>query len=509
MRRFLTIFCAVLLFAGSVMYLIHSRRFSREKALPDGSVIRIEEIAFAKDYTNNLKGPFDRLKYLVPAKVKGLLPSLFPPPGGQSTWWQNSTIRTNQEALYVYMSRHDAATHGYMKIDWEMSRAVELVDEHGCAFKATRCGGFDDGKFASGFSGAATGRPGSSIMWFRFEAFPREEKNLRLRVYDSSQFKTFYGQDTNIAPPASVDFLVSNPAPPPKTADWQAQNLPVTQSFDKVSFALTNILLKTNRTFQFHLAPKYEITEDGQPSTNWQALDTRIFDSSGNFAADNYGSGIFLCPHEPAWKLVTKFFGSEKSGAASNTAWTIHGLEIPAPGKTIALNGSNILQGITIKAITFAGPGEYTYSNGVPLEAAGLGGREETDYSRVISWPRNWNGRNSPEKPTFMVHSKKPHLAFDISELGDDQRLTIRVVDDLGREFYGHATWGGSYAASNANKRDKANYMDNFPDGQGTFASFDLPADSKTVDLTFCVHSCTTVEFVFKPPAAGSNMGAR
>jgi hypothetical protein len=52
-------------------------------------------------------------------------------------------------------------------------------------------------------------------------------------------------------------------------------------------------------------------------------------------------------------------------------------------------------------------------------------------------------------------------------------------------------------------KLEKVNYLRHgFVGNHWYFPAFDLPADAKTVDLTFCVHTCRTAEFVFQPPGA-------
>jgi len=112
---------------------------------------------------------------------------------------------------------------------------------------------------------------------------------------------------------------------------------------------------------------------------------------------------------------------------------------------------------------------------------------------------------------SYQVHADTPYLAIPyFAGLDGNHRLTVRAVDDQGREFYGHNFRPKPSQAMSASKRDNADYLDNsepgdFSFGQ-TFVAFDLPPDAKTVDLYFCVHKCQIVEFTFKPPAANLSL---
>jgi hypothetical protein len=84
--------------------------------------------------------------------------------------------------------------------------------------------------------------------------------------------------------------------------------------------------------------------------------------------------------------------------------------------------------------------------------------------------------------------------------LSDDQRLTVRAVDDQGREFYGHKVNYWNYDPESGPGSPPVPYIEPWQDSEGGFVILDLPADAKTVDLTLCIHTCRTAEFVFQPP---------
>jgi hypothetical protein len=73
-------------------------------------------------------------------------------------------------------------------------------------------------------------------------------------------------------------------------------------------------------------------------------------------------------------------------------------------------------------------------------------------------------------------------------------------VDDQGREVYGHKLNYGSYDPESGPDSPTTPYIEPWFESEGDFVILDLPKDAKTVDLTVCIHTCRTAEFVFKPP---------
>jgi hypothetical protein len=333
---------------------------------------------------------------------------------------------------------------------------------------------------------------GSSVGWFRFEAFPRHESKFRLRVFTD---------ETN----QCAEFVVANPASPPVTAKWVTQPLPITNVIGDVSFSLTQLKVKTNAVLHkhfgyygipVHLVPKYQMSEGGQPSTNWQALETELYDSSGNFASAMYGDLSCLSPRETAWKLRVKFFGSESSRAASNTTWTLPGLTVPEHGKFILLQTARDLQGVPIKAIAFAGVGDFAYSNNLPtaIDAADV---PEAETSLKTSWNNNRYGSSE----VHTLHGRTPHLMLQVGKLTDDQRLTVRATDEQGRQYYAYQLHPYGNNPAPREPAGKIRYLDRrYDQTLATFLALDLPVDAKMVDVTFCVHAATVVDFIFPPP---------
>lgn len=460
---------------------------SRERKLADSSVLHLEKVYYGKPVEFDFDGWVGLLKKKLP---QSLVKRFFKPPKmpmlGRSSWYLNTTIHTNEDALYFYFTRHDGSTGAMKNVGITMA---QLVDEHGCVFQQTQMGGEDDGRLAAVNRTASWGAV-SSVTWLRFEAFPRREKRFRLRV--------FTAQGDKIA-----EFTVKNPAPSLKTKKWIPATFPITMREGNLAFTLMalkisdhffgNSSMENNQMRSFPtVVPSYEIIENGQASSNWQALDMELFDATGNFVGSGWNHELpLLCPQEPVWKLRVKFFGSEKSLYASNESWTLHGLEVPGPGKFTSLKDTPVGDGVILEPLFFAGVGDYPYSGSGEglLEGSPL---KEPEKDNVVEWGKG-GGR--------LVHGKTPHLTLKIWALRDDERLTVRATDEQGRDFYGYEwmSWGGSIYKNRF--PGEVHYLDKtYGSPDVTHLAFDLPPDVKKIDLTFCIHHCRTPEFIFKPP---------
>jgi hypothetical protein len=460
--------------AALIFFLLH-RSNPTEYKLADGSIVRLEKVSYGKNEKFMPRGGWlQRLQDEAVAHLPNKWTSRFVNfSRNTSSWWNNSVVHTNSDALHIWITRRDPLSGNYL--DVKMNSA-QLVDEHGCTFIATQCGGDNDGTVTNGYC----------VGWFTFEAFPRHERSFRLQFPDNS--------GTNLC-----KFTVANPAPPPKEAsDWMVNPLPITNHDGDVSFILSSLTIKTNyvnsEAIRYgnpcQIAPAFEATEHGEPSHEWEAVDQDLWDRSGNFASELSGDSRFLCPQEKAWKLVVRFFGSEKSSSASNSVWTLHGLKVPAAGEFINLNATKEVQGVMLTAISLAGAGNFTYSNNVPVRAS-----PPVDVHQNNTFRNSYSGTTS----SYYLTANTPHIAMLIPRMSDDQRLTFRATDDRGREFYAQEwAWGGYHP--NSAKVSELHYLKLYDNSGLTFLLLDLADDSKTVDLTFCIHKARTAEFIFKPP---------
>jgi len=464
----------------ALIFFFSHRSNPAEFKLADGSIVRLEKVSYGKNEKFMPRGGWlQRLQDEAVAHLPAKWTSGFAYRSqSTSSWWNNSVVRTNSDALHIWLTRRDPLSGNYLDVKIQ---SAQLLDEHGCAFIATQCGGDNYGQVTNGYC----------VGWFTFEAFPRHERSFRLQLFDN------YNYGSNLC-----EFTVANPAPPPKDAsDWSANPLPITNRDRDVSFVLGSLTVKTNRDdpkgirygSPRQIAPAFEVTEHGVPSHEWEAVDQDLWDGSGNFASELSGDSRFLCPQEKAWKLAVRFFGSEKSSLASNSVWTLHGLKVPAPGEFTNLNATKEVQGVTLTAISLAGAGNVTYSNNVLVQAS-----PPVDLHQNNTFRNSYSGTNS----SYYLTANTPHIAMLIPKMSADQRLTVRATDDRGREFYAREwAWGGYHP--NSAKVNELHYLKLYDNSGLTFLILDLADDSKTVDLTFCIHKARTAEFIFKPPSDG------
>ncbi len=431
-----------------------------EYKLSDGSILRVEKISFGKRDENFKVGGWTRTaRNWVVDKLAKLLPGRFTP-ARISSWRSYNLEHTNLSALHVWMTRRDPTTGKYLSVNF---RTAVLVDKHGCPFLQTQAGGYEDGLLGGG--------SGFSVGWFTFEAFPRREKNFRFR-FPNNSIKS------------EADFMIPNPAPPPRQADWVAEPLPITKRDGDMAFTLADIKVEINHNYSaspYKIVPAFEVRERGQVTKQWQMLDMDLCDGSGNFASKINSQTPCLCPWEPVWKIVARFFGSEQSASVSNSTWVISGIKVPGEGEFVALDATNEVQGVAMKAIALAGTGNVTYANGKITQASPFENGKRANSVGTTSYWTNY---------AVNLGSITPIVTLETGPLSENQRLTVRATDDQGRQVY----------AQESADRKGIHYMSNRDTRGPKFLILDLPKDAKTVDLTFCIHNARTEEFIFKLP---------
>jgi hypothetical protein len=474
------VFAVMVLLGGYFLLLGLRAGRSQERRLADGSVLKLEKISYGKGDTFKPGGIVQRLKAILPRKFTSKI-FKFNPYSGTSRGWSGNLNDTNKDALSFWFTRRDGSPEGYADVQLGFA---EILDEHGCSFFAATAGGENDGTIV-----VSNGYPAGFCV---FQAFPRQDKTFRLRVYDrSSRFL--------------AEFVVPNPAPiSTEKEKWIAEPLPATQEVNGVAFTLTGIQSTPVGDFAHasnldlvampEVKPAFGISEGGKPSKAWRLVDVDWSDAFGNLASKWQPNTTFLCSEESAWKLKAKFFGSGESVYASNATWVVKGLKVPAPGEFVAIGATQQVQGVKVEAMALGGAGTVVYSNNAPISASPPIGLK-TRYS----WSST-GGSTSGGQPftVYNIQGPLPHVAVHVSNLSSDQRLSIRATDDQGRNFYAEERqWG------NGNPLDATNihyFSSNFD--QPLFLPLDLAKDSKTVDLTFTIHQARIVEFLMKPPTS-------
>ncbi len=219
-----------------------------------------------------------------------------------------------------------------------------------------------------------------------------------------------------------------------------------------------------------------------------------LWDSSGNCASKADGTdSLFLSPKQDAWKLAVKFYGTEHAASASNVVMKLAGVKVPKRGEFLALDQEWNVAGVALHPVALAGPGRVLYANGAVLSTSVLvpsffGNYDPIDFT-------NFNGARAVTLASMM-----PQLAIRTGKLADDQRITIRAVDQQGREYYAESMmFGGPAQWPQTNIAHYLELNQAFVPNLVQF-TLNLPPDATNVDLYFCVHHAHIEQFIFKPP---------
>jgi hypothetical protein len=495
---------AAILMVTALVWVVCSWPPTRSHKLPDGSVLRVERVSYGKRDQNFVPriNVFEDIK----AKLASFLPKKWaakiPLKGfaGNGNWWRWAYVHTNEDALHIWITQRDL-TNGFEDVQ---AGAAVIVDEHGCVYPSSQEGGIQllRGTFRSG-----GGPEQSAVSWFTFEAFPRRESKMLLRLYKSPWGGT--------APPSELmaEFLILNPAPKPvNSIAWAIEPLPIEKNYGGVTFRLKGVGFKTNwidgqtnfsrrsnswsySRYPVEMVPEFEVFEGGKPTLEWEALDIELRDSSGNIAPQQWGDhlSVFLSPREPAWKLTANFFGSERESGASNTVWVMRDVKVPGPAAYTAFTNEQDLDGVQVKPVALTGPGEAVYRGDALSKISEHG----SNTANFVSFGAGFGTSVKNSGTEEIVDTVMPYIALRLGDMADDQRLTIRAVAPGGAEYYAEPWRYGTNRAY----ADRISYLDKGPIAYHlNYFPIDLPSDVQTVDLYFCMHRATTVEFVFKPP---------
>ena len=253
---------AAILLGGALSFL--AIRSCRKPALrlSDGTILRLEKIDYGKRQPSQLDAWRDGLQSVIdhlPAWLSRNLPNL----RWTGSWSGGELPAPDDDALNISLTRQDARSA--QNIDTGLYWA-EILDEHGCHFIAARAGGMTHHQNSP--------VPGYEVGWFAFQAFPRRQAQFRVRLYDRQQ--KFVGE-----------LLVPNPTPA-SAAAWKVEPLPITRRAGDLAFTLESLKLNGSRTYSDHLepppliAPRFSISENGKPTKEWEAVQTELFDSTGN-----------------------------------------------------------------------------------------------------------------------------------------------------------------------------------------------------------------------------------
>jgi hypothetical protein len=182
-------------------------------------------------------------------------------------------------------------------------------------------------------------RKGNQIVSVQFNAFPRRQGRIYVRVQENGNG----GQEMS-----DDKFVISNPARGPFTA-LAGVPLPDTQEDGNFSVTLKKLVARSKMPFMRNndadasdpinqgVQATFHMEIDGTNAENWQPVAVETSDGTGNKATGwlnmqsqeddciaNYQYGLWS--DEPAWKLRVEF--SKQSGFNDDELWTIPGIPL-------------------------------------------------------------------------------------------------------------------------------------------------------------------------------------
>lgn len=440
--------------------------------LSDGSILTLEHVSYEQ------KNPDVRARsWLTNAQIwlakKLDRPTFSRPP-------------VRNDCLVYWISRREKGTGKYLGFDW-LSHAV-AVDSHGCEFHTTPPMLLYTDNWLGGSRPLPQPPPGAKYLLISGElpVFPRREKTFKLRVY---------GQRLALA----GEFEVSNPMYRPYPT-WKPEDLPITHSAGDLTTTLVGLSNRWTVDDHDGLALKsYFLTPQLQVANEWELNALGVEDATGNrgtagsslaleywerpppwrISKDLVSAEFRLCTNETAWKLHATFLRSRHAMFASNETWTIPNLEIPAPGTARILSLSNSWQGVTVSLCAVAGPGNITYSNGVPMSVAAFsGGQHGSGGNRIVG---------GVEATEMSITTEKPQVMLHLSGFNERSRFMAQARSG-GATYVCSETWTGN------------DYK---------LLLLDVPPETKTVDLTFVLQHPRVIDFFIRPQVPTGQLAGR
>lgn len=280
--------------------------------LPNGTELRLEAVTYGPKHS------FVRGRYW----QRLLAPILSPE-------WQ----RRIGAAVFTYRSPNPPALvfwtsgSGAVALPWAYTPAG-AIDEHGCDLTSPI---YPQDLGLGGFEKVLRASP--------LPAYPRRGDRVQLRIYME--------KGERLIP--IVAFVVPNPDPGPHPT-WSAQPLPIVERDGDLAFTLTALEYGAKPPSALRMARwegvctrmSFRITEQGQPTQQWEPIAVTVSDATGNTMVPvqkaRYQSGgeahlAFygnLCPRETAWKLRVEF--ARTAGFTPADLWTVRRVPVPRRG---------------------------------------------------------------------------------------------------------------------------------------------------------------------------------
>lgn len=290
---------------------------------------------------------------------------------------------------------------------------------------------------------------GDRMEYNPFKAFPRRATNLTFYIHTVTNSGWIIVGSFTIPNPAHGSFPV-----------WQPESLPATRTNDNMQFTLTSLRVRTNTPPDADTEATFSITSNGVPATDWQVESLQLSDATDNlldlWSGDRLcavvGNGLFCATNrwlgldEPAWKLHAEF--SHQAGYSTDELVTITNVPTKLGAYTPNESSSATLKDATI------------------------------DVQKITSeFNGSWGDNNATVEVS--VIPKPDHFRIAL----------IKVTNERGQEI-----------EVTKNYRDSGNFMGY----NGHSFGLKLPANTKSLNLTFAYQESRFADFTVKPAIASA-----
>jgi hypothetical protein len=409
--------------------------------LADGRILQIEAVTFGTNHEVGRKSVLlQRFGPWLPAVVREYL----------TPKWPYAQIRRARPGLVVWVNALDAVTG--TNVDCQGVR-VEFVDKHGDLYGTETSHWFGGQKF-----------------WHQghvFDAYPRSEKKLRLRI-------TLWL--TNVT--ASID--IRNPQVH-RAASWVGRPVPQTNRIGNTDVVLRELVVRTNggpkkywETPARFWEPVFDFRAGDVATGGWDPPEWTAEDPTGNH-------GKHLGLHQPILKYIATFYPTATNREATTIVAALPTTPTTSFTSNLLWNATFPFRQTNILVVGILPAGVNVFSDSLPVANPGLtavsGGAPSgwMSQSRAVT-PLNiqeWQGHYTPF-PTLYVRLPKPSR---------EVRIAVRLRDQQGRYRLARPEPQGS-------RDDIRPYL------------IELPADVTTVTPEIVQLHPVTTTFTVATPAA-------
>ena len=384
----------------------------QQLSLGDGRILLIEGVTYGTQHRMGGNSVLERFRPWLPGKFLAYLGMDRP----------TSTITLDRPGLVVWVNAISAVTP--TNVDCQRIR-VEFVDRNGDVF----------GTETSSWHGS----PNFSRVGHMFTCYPRDERELALRVTTWKGGKT---SEARIANPVVV-----------KRANWTGKSLPQSTNVGEMEITLNELVVRTNggtkkywESPAIFFEPVWECRQNGTLAIGWEKPEWFAEDANGN-------RGRCLGAHQPVLRFFATAYPEATNARAAKLFAALPQTDLTTLNTNLWWNKTNSLVSTEVTVLGLFLPGTHTFSEGAYESSTkallGPRGGAPTGWTgsvRRLSPTRVKESRNHyTPSAVLYVRYRRPTAdvqTFDhpVARLPEESdRLAVRLRDDHGQYWVAKA----------------------------------------------------------------------